>query len=75
MPKLLRPGGILGLLCSNRFMTTKAGVNVRRILQTDLTPVEVFDLGDTRLFEAAVLPAIVVAANQRPTGQPDCAFS
>lgn len=75
MPKLLRPGGILGLLCSNRFMTTKAGVNVRRILQTDLTPLEVFDLGDTRLFEAAVLPAIVVAANQRTTGEPDCPFS
>ena len=74
-PKLLRPGGILGLLCSNRFMTTKAGVNVRRVLQTDLTPVEVFDLGDTRLFEAAVLPAIVVAENQRATSEPDCPFS
>jgi adenine-specific DNA-methyltransferase len=75
MPKILRPGGILGLLCSNRFMTTKAGVNVRRILQTDLTPVEVFDLGDTRLFDAAVLPAIVVAANQRAEGELDCPFS
>ncbi|RBY88560.1 N-6 DNA methylase [Blastococcus sp. TF02A-26] len=75
MPKILRPGGILGLLCSNRFMTTKAGVNVRRILQTDLTPVEVFDLGDTRLFDAAVLPAIVIAANERDTGGLDCPFS
>jgi len=75
MPKLLRPGGVLGLLCSNRFMTTKAGVNVRRVLQRDLTPVEVFDLGDTRLFEAAVLPAIVVALNRPTQGEPDCPFS
>lgn len=75
MPKLLRPDGVLGLLCSNRFMTTKAGVNVRRILQTTLTPVEVFDLGDTRLFDAAVLPAIVVAANRPVTGEPDCPFT
>lgn len=75
MPKLLRPGGVLGLLCSNRFMTTKAGVNVRRVLQTDLTPIEVFDLGDTRLFDAAVLPAIVIALNQPAGGAPDCPFA
>lgn len=74
MPKLLRPDGILGLLCSNRFMTTKAGVNVRRVLQTELTPLEVFDLGDTKLFDAAVLPAIVVASNRRVSGEPDCPF-
>jgi SAM-dependent methyltransferase len=75
MPELLRPGGILGLLCSNRFMTTKAGVNVRRILQTAMEPMEVFDLGDTRLFDAAVLPAIVVAANQRDTRGTGCPFT
>lgn len=75
MPHVLRPGGVLGLLCSNRFMTTKAGVNVRRVLQTSLTPVEVFDLGDTRLFDAAVLPAIVVALNSGSAGLTDCPFA
>ncbi|PPK68166.1 methyltransferase family protein [Actinokineospora auranticolor] len=60
-PDLLRPGGVLALLCSNRFLTTRAGVNVRGLLSERLAVREVFDLGDTRLFEAAVLPAIVVA--------------
>jgi adenine-specific DNA-methyltransferase len=63
-PSLLRPGGVLGLLCSNRFLTTKAGANVRQILQTALRPVALYDLGDTKLFDAAVLPAIVIALNE-----------
>lgn len=75
MPRVLRSGGVLGLLCSNRFMTTKAGVNVRKIFQSDLAPVEVFDLGDTRLFEAAVLPAIVIALNTPSSAPPSCRFS
>ncbi|GLZ41262.1 methyltransferase domain-containing protein [Actinokineospora sp. NBRC 105648] len=61
VPELLRPGGVLGLLCSNRFLTTRAGANVRALLGKQLAVREVFDLGDTRLFEAAVLPAIVIA--------------
>ncbi|MEV0436507.1 N-6 DNA methylase [Nocardia sp. NPDC050413] len=60
-PRLLAPGGVLGLLCANRFLTTRAGANLRRILTADLTPVELYDLGDTKLFSAAVLPAITIA--------------
>jgi adenine-specific DNA-methyltransferase len=75
-PTLLRPGGVLGLLCSNRFLTTKAGANVRSILQQALRPTELYDLGDTKLFEAAVLPAIVVALNERanPSAR-QCSFA
>ncbi|WP_438822627.1 Eco57I restriction-modification methylase domain-containing protein [Nocardia barduliensis] len=61
LPRLLADGGVLGLLCANRFLTTKAGANVRRLLLTDLSPVELYDLGDTKLFTAAVLPAITIA--------------
>ncbi|MQY20414.1 Eco57I restriction-modification methylase domain-containing protein [Nocardia macrotermitis] len=61
VPRLLRPGGVLGLLCANRFLTTKAGANLRALLRAELTPVELYDLGDTKLFEAAVLPAVTVA--------------
>ncbi|WP_076477889.1 Eco57I restriction-modification methylase domain-containing protein [Williamsia sterculiae] len=60
-PRLLTPGGVLGLLCSNRFLSTTAGVNVRRVLRDDLRVCTVIDLGDTRPFDAAVLPAVVVA--------------
>ncbi|MEU2254357.1 N-6 DNA methylase [Nocardia xishanensis] len=60
-PRLLTPGGALGLLCANRFLTTKAGANIRAILVGELTPVELYDLGDTKLFAAAVLPAVTIA--------------
>ncbi|WP_310402480.1 Eco57I restriction-modification methylase domain-containing protein [Nocardia kruczakiae] len=61
IPRLLRPGGVLGLLCANRFLSTKAGANLRALLHAELTPVELYDLGDTRLFDAAVLPAVTIA--------------
>lgn len=61
LPSLIRPGGVLGLLCANRFLTTKAGANLRAVLSTHLSPVELYDLGDTKLFEAAVLPAVTIA--------------
>lgn len=74
MSDLLRPGGVLGLLCSNRFLTTKAGANMRRVFQSALEPVEIYDLGDTKLFNAAVLPAIVIALNQRHKSTKSCTY-
>ncbi len=64
LPRLLTAGGVLGLLCANRFLTTKAGANIRRLLLTELAPVELYDLGDTKLFAAAVLPAITIARRE-----------
>jgi methylase of polypeptide subunit release factors len=60
MAHVLRPGGVLGLLTSNRFLTVRSGEAVRRFLETEFDLQAVFDLGDTRLFSAAVLPVIVV---------------
>lgn len=59
--RLLHPGGVLALLCSNRFLSTRAGANVRRVLDADFSLREIYDLGDTRLFTASVLPAVVIA--------------
>lgn len=59
--KLLRPGGIAGIIVSNRFMTTKGGAALRATLRESLTLHHIWDLGDTRLFEAAVLPAVILA--------------
>ncbi|MEJ7638029.1 MAG: N-6 DNA methylase [Singulisphaera sp.] len=61
MTSALRPGGVLGLLTSNRFLVTQSGAAVRERLGTQFDLRAVYDLGDTRLFSAAVLPAIVVA--------------
>lgn len=62
MASVLRPGGTLGLLTSNRFLTIKSGVGIRRLLNSAFTIRHLYDLGDTKLFGAAVLPAIVVAS-------------
>jgi adenine-specific DNA-methyltransferase len=75
LPSLLRWDGVVGLLCSNRFLTTRAGANVRSVLQTSLQPVELYDLGDTKLFQAAVLPAIVVALNRATDPAMECIFT
>jgi len=61
LANVLKPGGVLGLLTSNRFLTVKAGQTLRRLLRTEFTLRAVYDLGDTKLFTAAVLPVIVVA--------------
>lgn len=58
---VLAEGGTAGIIVSNRFMTTKAGAAVREGLSRKLDLKRVFDLGDTKLFDAAVLPAVIVA--------------
>ncbi|GAA0811647.1 Eco57I restriction-modification methylase domain-containing protein [Spirilliplanes yamanashiensis] len=68
--RALRPGGVLALLCANRFLFTRAGANMRHTLTAGYDVREVFDLGDTRLFDAAVLPAIVIATASAPATEP-----
>ncbi len=58
--EVLRPSGIAGIIVSNRFMTTKAGMAVREGILREFDIIHVWDLGDTRIFEAAVLPAVLV---------------
>lgn len=60
MTSKLSEGGALGLLCSNRFLTTKGGQSLRSLLLRHYDVAQLWDLGDTKLFEAAVLPAVVV---------------
>jgi adenine-specific DNA-methyltransferase len=75
--QLLAPGGVIALLCSNRFLSTRAGLNTRRLLGDGCLLHEVYDLGDTKLFGAAVLPAIVVGEKRgdRPGAAPPARFT
>lgn len=61
MSRVLAPNGAAGFIVSNRFMTTKGGAATRAAMVSDLRLAHVFDLGDTKLFEAAVLPAVIIA--------------
>jgi tRNA1(Val) A37 N6-methylase TrmN6 len=58
--EVLTPGGICGIIVSNRFMTTRSGAEVRERLLERFDVLRVWDMGDTRLFEAAVLPAVLL---------------
>jgi adenine-specific DNA-methyltransferase len=57
---VLKPGGVAGIIVSNRFMTTRGGAEIRRILEREFEILHVWDLGDTQIFEAAVLPAVLL---------------
>ena len=61
MAQVLKPSGTAGIVVSNRFMTTKGGASVRAALRERFTLRHIWDLGDTKLFDAAVLPAVILA--------------
>ena len=66
---VLKEGGIAGIIVSNRFMTTRAGAKVRERILSQFEVLHVWDFGDTKLFEAAVLPAVLILRKLR-TEQP-----
>jgi adenine-specific DNA-methyltransferase len=58
--EMLAPKGLAAVITSNRFMTTRSGQSVRQTLTDHADVRHVWDLGDTKLFGAAVLPAVIV---------------
>jgi len=59
--RVLAENGVTGVITSNRFMTTKSGQAVRRAMLSRFRILHVWDLGDTKLFDAAVLPSVLLA--------------
>lgn len=70
----LKPNGVLGLLTSNRFLYIQSGASIREYLLSKLDLKAIYDLGDTKLFSAAVLPVIVVAQNSERKNAQKCLF-
>lgn len=58
--RVLNPKGTAGIITSNRFMTTKSGACIRHSILERFNVLHVWDLGDTKIFEAAVLPAVLL---------------
>jgi hypothetical protein len=78
IPEVLAPDGVAGIIVSNRFISTKGGTALRTLLPHRLSLQHLWDLGDTKLFDDAVLPAVVVArgVSQGATADPiACRFS
>ncbi|GAE35375.1 Eco57I restriction-modification methylase domain-containing protein [Halalkalibacter akibai] len=61
---LLRNGGKLSLITSNKFLTTNYGIGVRNFLLTQTSIEHLVDLHDTPFFQAAILPAIITATKK-----------
>ena len=66
---LTRTGGRVGYIVSNKLLTTRGASELRDYILTRYTVVEIIDLTDTKLFEAAVLPMILILENRRPEAQ------
>jgi hypothetical protein len=58
--QVLAEHGVAGVITSNRFMTTKSGQAVRRAMLTQFRILHAWDMGDTKLFDAAVLPSVLL---------------
>lgn len=65
MTESLKEDGILGVITSNRYLSTKSGESVRKYLSENYEILELIDLGDTKLFDAAVLPAIFIGKKKK----------
>lgn len=61
MSQVLQPHGVAGIIVSNRFMTTKSGSTIRKAMHEKYNLLKIWDFGDTKLFDAAVLPAVMLA--------------
>ncbi len=73
--EVLAPRGVAGVIVSNRFMTTRSGQAVRSGLRAAMNIRHVWDLGDTRLFDAAVLPAFILATGTAAAAAGPAGFS
>ena len=62
--RVLESEGVAGIIVSNRFMTTKSGAPVRQAISERFFIRHAWDLGDTKLFDAAVLPAVLLVGGK-----------
>lgn len=69
--EVLEVNGVTGVITSNRFMTTKSGQSVRREMLSRFRISHVWDFGDTKLFDAAVLPSVLLAHGVSDTRHPN----
>lgn len=57
---ILKESWIAGIIVSNKFMKNKAGFELRKRILEKYDIISIWDFGDTKLFEAAVLPCVLI---------------
>jgi hypothetical protein len=75
MSKCLAENGIAGVIVSNRFLTTKGTGELRKILYHLYDISNIWDFGDTKLFDAAVLPAVLLLKNKKDNSFKETSFT
>ncbi len=75
MKAVLSPNGVAGVIVSNRFLTTKGASMVRESIYKQYSIKGIWDFGDTKVFEAAVLPAVMVLSRNKEQGSTTVPFS
>ncbi|MDZ7304767.1 MAG: N-6 DNA methylase [candidate division KSB1 bacterium] len=66
---MLKAGGWLGFIVSNKLLSTNGAAQLRKFILNHFTIEEIIDLGDTKLFEAAILPMILILKRGRSSSQ------
>ncbi len=75
MKSVLKPEGVAGVIVSNRFLTTKGAAKFREIIYNQYLIKGIWDFGDTKVFEAAVLPAVMILSPNTKQKNSDVPFS
>lgn len=60
LPKVLNPDGAISIVVSNKFLSNKTGLRLRNFLFENYDIQSIIDFGDTKLFDAAVLPVVLI---------------
>ncbi|MBM3239506.1 hypothetical protein FJZ31_24700 [Candidatus Poribacteria bacterium] len=58
--KWLKPSGKLGFVTSNKFITSNYGKEIRQFILQHSFIEQIIDLADTKIFDVAVLPCIII---------------
>lgn len=71
----LKNDGVAGYITSNKFFTIKSGATVRDYMIENYQIKRIVDFGDTKLFNASVLPCIVVFSQGTTTDPANVRFT
>jgi type I restriction-modification system DNA methylase subunit len=75
MKSVLKPDGVAGVIVSNRFLTTKGTGKFREVIHKQYSIKGIWDFGDTKVFEAAVLPAVMILSSFNEQNDSNIPFS
>jgi len=64
--EVLKPGGTLAFICSNKYFRSGYGENLRKVLGNQTRIGSLIDFGDANVFTAIAYPSILITQNAKP---------